>query len=534
MSEAQQQAEGGRPTGVSGAPGHVHPWLEALAVVAGTFMVLLDTTVVNVSLPNIAGNLSASIEEATWVLTSYLAANAVVLPMTGWLGNYFGRKRLLMVSVAGFTLTSALCGFAPSLPFLVVCRIIQGATGGVMQPISQAVLLEAFPPAERGRAMGFWGIGIIAAPILGPVIGGWLTDNWSWRWVFFINLPIGAAAMVLISRYIFDPVYIRRASSRIDYWGLSLLAVGIAALQIGLDKGQQEDWFSSDVICALLAVAAIGLVGLIIRELRTDAPIVDLRVFRERTYATGVFLMTLLGVVLYASLMLVPVMLQTLLRYPPLQAGMAMAPRGVGSLIAMPAVGILVSRIDPRKILVVGFLLGGWTMFWLADLNMQVGYWDIFWPQFIQGIALGLLFVPLTTISMDHISREGMGNATSLFNLMRNIGGSVGIALVQTMLARSRQEHTNIIGSHIDAYSLPAQQAFQGLRSTFMARGSDAVTATDRAYAALFGMVQQQSAMLSFIDAFRILGGVFLLMVPLVWLMRRPSQADHHPTVVAD
>lgn len=534
MSDAQQQSESGRAAGMPGTPGHVHPWLEALAVMAGTFMVLLDTTVVNVSLPNIAGNLSASIEEATWVLTSYLAANAVILPMTGWLGNYFGRKRLLMVSVAGFTLTSALCGFAPSLPFLVVCRIIQGATGGVMQPISQAVLLEAFPPAERGRAMGFWGIGIIAAPILGPVLGGWLTDNYSWRWVFFINIPIGAVAMWLISRYIFDPVYIRRASSTIDYWGLSLLAVGIAALQIALDKGQQEDWLSSSLIVFLLVLAVIGLVGLVIRELGTDAPIVDLRVFRERTYATGVFLMTALGVVLYASLMLVPVMLQTLLRYPPLQAGMAMAPRGIGSLIAMPAVGLLVGRIDPRKMLVAGFLLGGWTMFWLADLNTQVGYWDIFWPQFIQGIALGLLFVPLTTISMDHIPRESMGNATSLFNVMRNIGGSIGIALVGTLLARSRQEHINILGSHIDAYSLPAQQAFLGLRSTFIARGSDVVTATDRANAALFGMVQQQSAMISFIDAFRMLGAVFLLMVPLVWLMRRPSQADHHPTVVSD
>jgi MFS transporter, DHA2 family, multidrug resistance protein len=300
-----------------------------MAVMAGTFMVVLDSTVVNVSLPNIAGNLSASIEEATWALTSYLAANAIILPMTGWLGNYFGRKRLLLLSVTGFTLTSALCGLAPSLPFLVVCRIIQGATGGVMQPISQSVMLEAFPPAERGKAMGFWGIGIIVAPILGPVLGGWLTDNYTWRWVFLINIPIGAAALVMIWKFIFDPPYIKRTSSTIDYWGLSLLAIGIAALQIGLDKGQQEDWFSSGLITFLMVVAAVGLVLLIVRELTAEAPILDLRVFKDRTFATGVFLVTAMGFILFGSLVLVPVMLQTLLRYPPLQAGWAMAPRAL-------------------------------------------------------------------------------------------------------------------------------------------------------------------------------------------------------------
>jgi DHA2 family multidrug resistance protein len=510
------------------ATGHVHPWLEAMAVMAGTFMVVLDSTVVNVSLPNIAGNLSASIEEATWALTSYLAANAIILPMTGWLGNYFGRKRLLIMSVTGFTLTSALCGLAPSLPFLVVCRIIQGATGGVMQPISQSVLLEAFPPAERGKAMGFWGIGIIVAPILGPVLGGWLTDNYTWRWVFLINIPIGAAALVMIGKFIFDPPYIKRTSSTIDYWGLSLLAIGIAALQIGLDKGQQEDWFSSDLITFLMVVAAVGLVLLIVRELTTEAPILDLRVFKDRTFATGVFLVTAMGFILFGSLVLVPVMLQTVLRYPPLQAGWAMAPRGLGSLVSMPLVGLLVSRVDPRKLLAAGFLSGGFTLFWLADLNLNVGYWDIFWPQFVQGVALGLLFVPLTTIAMDHVPRETMGNATSLFNLMRNLGGSVGIALVQTILARDRQIHTHDIGAHIDAYSLPAQQMLQSLKAAFMSAGSDATTATERAYAVIFGQVQQQAAMMSFIDAFRVLGVIFVVVAPLSWLMRRPAQSATH------
>jgi MFS transporter, DHA2 family, multidrug resistance protein len=525
---ASGNTSGARPAG------HVHPWLEAVAVLTGTFMVVLDTTVVNVSLPQIAGSLSATVEESTWALTSYLAANAVILPMTGWLATYFGRKRLLLLSIIGFTSASFLCGLAPTLSFLIICRIIQGATGGVMQPLSQSIMLEAFPPAERGKAMGFWGIGIVVAPVLGPVLGGWLTDNYSWRWVFYINVPIGIAAVVLNSRYIFDPAYLKRQISRVDYWGLSYLAIGIAALQITLDKGEQEDWFSSHLIVVLAIVAIAGLVALVIRELRVRDPIIDLHVFRERTYATGAFLITLVGFVLFASLVLVPIMLQVLLRYPPLQAGIAMAPRGLGSLIAMPLVGILMARIDPRKLLALGFLLGAWTMFWLAGFDLSVGYWDIFWPQFIQGVALGLMFVPLTTITMDRIPREHMGNATSLFNLVRNIGGSAGIAIVETRLANSRQFHTNVLAGHIDAYGLQNQLWLANLRAAFLARGADAATATQRAYAAAWGMVQQQAAILSFIDAFVFLGAVFLLMTPLILLMRRPTHAAEHPAAPAE
>jgi len=503
-------------------------------VLTGTFMVVLDTTVVNVSLPQIAGSLSATVEESTWALTSYLAANAVILPMTGWLATYFGRKRLLLLSIIGFTSASVLCGLAPTLSFLIICRIIQGATGGVMQPLSQSIMLEAFPPAERGKAMGFWGIGIVVAPVLGPVLGGWLTDNYSWRWVFYINVPIGVAAVFLTTRYIFDPAYLRRQVARVDYLGLSYLAIGIGALQIALDKGEQEDWFSSNLIIVLLVTAVVGLAALMVRELRVRDPIIDLRVFRERTYATGAFLITLVGFVLFASLVLVPIMLQTLLRYPPLQAGIAMAPRGLGSLIAMPLVGLLMARVDPRKLLAAGFLLGAWTMFWLGGFDLSVGYWDIFWPQFFQGIALGLMFVPLTTITMDRISRERMGNATSLFNLVRNIGGSAGIAIVETRIANARQFHTNVLASHIDGYSLQNQLWLANLKAAFIARGADAATATERAYAAAWGMVQQQAAILSFIDMFAFLGVVFLLMTPLILLMRRPAHAAEHPAAPAD
>ncbi len=511
----------------------VNPWLIAVAVMFGTFMVVLDTTVVNVSLPYIAGSLSVTVDEATWALTSYLAANAIILPMTGWLASFFGRKRLLTGAVIGFTTASFLCGLSVTLPMLVFFRVVQGLTGGVMQPLSQAVMLEAFAPEERGKAMGFWGLGIVVAPILGPVLGGYLTGHYSWRWVFYINIPVGVAALVMQELFIFDPPYLRRASSRIDWWGLSLLAVGVGALQVSLDKGQEVDWFASRWLTALVVAAVVSLVALIARELTAEHPVVDLRVFKERTYATGVVLMTLLGFVLYGSLVLLPILLQTLMGYPPLAAGITLAPRGLGSFVAMPLVGLVTAKVDPRKLLTAGFLLTSVTMFWYGRLDLQAGFADLFWPQFLQGMALGLLFVPLTTITMDAIPLAGMGNATSLFNLMRNVGGSVGIAVSATMLARHRQVHTQVLGSHVSLWNPVAVETFERLRAGFVARGADLLSAGDKARAALWGMVQRQAAILSFLDVFRFLGFLVLLLVPLVLLMRRPRRAGRGAPVVA-
>jgi MFS transporter, DHA2 family, multidrug resistance protein len=406
---------------------------------------------------------------------------------------------------------------------------LQGATGGAMQPLSQAVLLEAFPPQDRGKAMGFWGLGIVVAPIFGPVLGGWLTDNYTWRWVFYINIPVGIASLIMTRLYIFDPSYIKQESRRIDYWGIGMLAVGIGALQIVLDKGQEEDWFSSDLIKVLAIVSAITLVWLIVHELRTDDPVVDLRVFKARSYAVGVFLMTVIGFVLYGSLVLLPIMLQTLLGYPPLQAGIAMAPRGVGSFFMMPITGLMTGRFDPRKLLGIGLVIGGGTLLWLSRLNLQAGYWDIFWPQLIQGAALSLLFVPLTTVSMDPIPRERMGNATSLFNLMRNIGGSIGIATTGTMLARHQQTATSTLGVHVSAYDPESQTMIAQMQAAFMAAGADAVTASNRAYAALFGTVQRHAAMVSFVGIFQWLGIVFVALLPLVLIMKRPRHGTAPP-----
>ena len=431
----------------------INPWIIAISVMFATFMEVLDTTVVNVSLPHIAGSLSATIDEATWVLTSYLVANAIILPMTGWLASVFGRKRLLMLSVVGFTGASFLCGLAPTLGSLIVFRIMQGATGGALQPLSQAVLLEAFAPKDRGKAMGFWGLGIVVAPILGPVLGGYLTDSYSWRWVFYINIPVGIASIVMTKMFIFDPPYLKQEKRRVDYWGIGMLAVGIGALQIVLDKGQEEDWFSSHMIAILAVISAVTIIALIVHELRTDDPVVDLRVFKTRTYAVGVFLMTIVGFVLYGSMVLLPIMLQTVLGYPPLQAGIAMAPRGIGSFFMMPLTGLMTGKFDPRKLLSVGLVVGGGTLIFLGTLNLSAGYWDIFWPQLIQGAGMALLFVPLTTVTMDSIPRERMGNATSLFNLMRNIGGSVGIATTGTLLSRHTQATTNMLGANVTIYS---------------------------------------------------------------------------------
>jgi MFS transporter, DHA2 family, multidrug resistance protein len=504
---------------------HVNPWIVAIAVMFATFMEVLDTTVVNVSLPHIASTMSATTEEATWVLTSYLVANAIILPMTGWLASRLGRKRLLMWSTMGFTAASVLCGIAPNLASLVLFRIIQGATGGALQPLSQAVLLESFKPEDRGRAMGFWGLGIVVAPILGPVVGGWITETYNWRWVFYINLPVGAASLIMIQMYVFDPPYLKKLSTGIDYWGMGMLVVGIGALQFVLDKGQQEDWFASNMIVALSIVSAVTLIALVIYELRAESPIVDLRVFKNRTYATGVFLMTVVGFALYGSLVLLPLMLQTLLGYSSLEAGKAMAPRGVGSMIMMPIVGMLTTKIDPRRLLVLGLIIGGMTMWWLGQINLNAGPWDIMIPQFLQGAGMALLFVPLTTVSMASIQPQKMGNATSLFNLMRNIGGGVGIAVTGTYLARHRQVVGAMLGENVSVYDPQTQSTLNQIVQGLVAAGNDITTATQRAYFILHGMVARQASMVSFVTIFRLMGILFLVMIPLVLLMRRPSKA---------
>jgi MFS transporter, DHA2 family, multidrug resistance protein len=511
----------------------INPWIIAISVMLGTFMEVLDTTVVNVSLQHIAGSLSVTPEEATWVLTSYLVANAIVLPLTGWLGNYFGRRNILLMSVGGFTVFSFLCGIAPNLPLLIIFRVFQGATGGGLQPLSQAILMEAFPPEKRAKAMAFWALGIVVAPMLGPVLGGWITDSYSWRWLFYINIPIGIAAVIMALLFIHDPPYIKRGEGGIDYWGIGYLALGIGALQIMLDKGQEEDWFSSHFILILGILCVVGFVFFLVRELITAHPVVDLRIFKNRTYATGVFLMTVLGFVLYGSTVLLPLWLQTLMGYSALEAGMAMLPRGLGSFLFMPIVGILMGKIEARKLLAAGLVISSFSIWQLSRLNLNAGYWDIFWPQLLQGMSMGLLFVPLTTITNGLIPKEQMGNATSLFNLMRNIGASIGIASVTTISARHAQVHMNSLSANVTPYNPAAQSLMAQMKAGFMARGVDAATATKQATAGLFGIVQQQAAMMGYIDVFFLLAIMFAACLPLILIMKKAPKGGGGPGAMA-
>jgi MFS transporter, DHA2 family, multidrug resistance protein len=507
----------------------LNPWIVTVAVMLATFMEVLDTTVVNVSVPHMAGNMGATVEEGTWVVTSYLVSNAIVLPMAGWLAGRFGRRRMLMICVSGFTLTSLLCGTATSLEALIFFRVLQGLSGGGLQPLSQSVLLETFPPKKHGTAMAAFGLGIIFAPILGPTLGGWITDNYTWRWIFYINLPIGIISLVMISHFVIDPHYLRkRSNGGIDLCGIGFLALGFGMLQMVLDTGQRKDWFGSNQIRLWTALCVIGLVGMVVRELTAKHPMVDLRALKDRTFAAGTFLMTMLGFVLYASLMLLPIYLQTLLNYPALQSGLALSPRGIGALVMTPISGQLTNRIDPRKLLVVGIVTGGYSMFRLSHLNLNAGYWDIFWPQIIQGAAMAFLFVPLMTTSMSGITKEKMGNATSIYNLMRNIGGSFGIAAMTTLLARRQQVHQNQLISHITPSDIATQNTLHGLERYFrLQQPLSAYDATHKALGAIYVMVQQQAAMLSFVEAFWIMGIIFWSMAPLVLLLR--NARDLHP-----
>ncbi len=506
----------------------INPWIVTAAVMLATFMEILDTTVVNVSVPHLAGNLGATVEEGTWVVTSYLVSNAIILPMSGWLANRLGRRNMLLACVTGFTITSVMCGMATSLESLIFFRVLQGLTGGGLQPLAQAVLLETFPPKQHGSAMAAFGLGIILAPILGPTLGGWITDSYSWRWIFYLNLPVGVISVLMIGAFVHDPPYIgRNKTGGIDLWGIGFLALGFGTLQVVLDTGQRKDWFGSTQIRVFAALCVFGLVALVVRELTTKHPIVDLRVLKDRTFAAGVTIMTMLGFVLYASLMLLPIFLQTLLNYPALQSGLALSPRGIGSLFMMPIAGQLTNRYDPRKLIAFGIVIGGWTMFSLSHLNLNAGYWDIFWPQVIQGGAMAFLFIPLMATSMSGISREKMGNATSIYNLMRNIGGSFGIATMTTFLARRGQVHQNQLVSHITPYDHGTQMTFRGMQAWFQMHGSNSVEASRKAMGAIYGMVQQQAALLSFVEAFWVMGVIFLCMLPLVFLLR--NARDLHP-----
>ncbi|RJR33071.1 MAG: DHA2 family efflux MFS transporter permease subunit [Deltaproteobacteria bacterium] len=503
-------------------PPPVNKWLITIAVMAGTFMEIIDTTVVNVALPQMAGSLSAGVDEATWVLTSYLVSNAIVLPITGWLSAWFGRKRFLMICLALFTFASMLCGSAPSLGSLIFFRIFQGIGGGALQPISQAILLETFPVRERGMAMAIWGLGVVIAPIIGPMLGGWITDNLSWRWAFYINLPIGLISLAMTALFIFDPEYIKKQKAgSIDYWGLGLLIVGLGALQIVLDKGEREDWFSSAFIVRLAVISAAALILLIWRELKTEHPVVDLRLFKERNYTAGVTIMFFFGFVLYGSIMLLPLFLQTLMGYDATLAGTSLAWGGVGSLLIMPIVGRLTMVVDSRWLVGLGLVINAVAVYLMSLFNTQVDFYTATWPRFIQGFGLGTTFVSLTTLTMSRVSQEKMGNATGIFNLMRNLGGSFGIAAATTLLARRSQFHQSRLVERLNPLNLPFNEWMERT-GNLLGLGPDwNLWDSPLPLAGLYREVQRQAQMLAFCDDYWFFTVVFIVLLPLVFLMRR-------------
>jgi len=495
-----------------------------------TFMEVLDTTVVNVSLPHIAGDLSAGVDETTWVITSYLVSNAIVLPATGWLSSLFGRKRFYMSCVAPFTVSSLLCGTVHSLTALIVFRVIQGLGGGALQPISQAVLLESFPLRRRGIGMAIFGIGVVFAPVIGPTLGGWITDAYSWHWVFFINVPVGILSLLLTQMNVADPPYLRRAVRRVDYLGLGLLAVGIGALQVVLDKGQREDWFETGWMLQLAILSGVCLAALIIWELRTSHPVIDIRIFRVRNYAPAAALIFTLGIALYGSLVLLPLFLQNLLGYSATDSGLAMSPGGIGTLVCMPLVGYLVARRDVRFMILFGLGMLSASMFMCSHYNLSISFWDAVYPRVVMGIGLAFLFVPLATAMASFMPREKIGTATGIFNLMRNIGGSLGIAMMTTLLARRQQFHQGRLVENLSSYSIRFQQMTKQVVARLTTSGHPPLIAQKQATALVYSSVLREASAMSFIDCFWLLGVGMIAIMPMILMMRKPPRQVGPPS----
>jgi DHA2 family multidrug resistance protein len=501
----------------------VNKWLITLTVMIPAFMEIVDTSIANVALPHMQGNLNAGTDEVTWVLTSYLISNAVVMPMTGWLARVFGRKRFLICCIMLFTLASLLCGMAPNLATLVCFRIIQGAAGGALIPMSQAIMLESFPPREGGMAMAIFGIGAMFGPVVGPTLGGWITDNMSWRWIFYINIPVGIIAVIMAKFFIFDPSYLKRHTAGIDYWGLALLTLGIGSLQVVLDKGQQDDWFNSSFITAFSVISVISLILFVHAELKHEHPIVNLRLFRDAAFSSGNFIMFMVGFCLYGSVVMLPLFLQTLMGYSATMAGLVMAPGGVASVIVMPIVGAYIQRRSGRKVILAGLVLGAVSLFFMRGFTLEASYWDFVWPRVMLGAALGMIFPPLTRYTLANIPKVEMGNATGMYNLLRNIGGSVGIALSATLLTRLAQFYqANLVG-HVNPYNPLVQSRLRELAEAAMARGMDAATSQKAALGIVLLTVRKEAALLSYNYIFWVIGLSFLCIIPLLYFLKRPK-----------
>lgn len=489
-----------------------------------TLIEILDTSVANVALPHIQGSLSAGQEEITWVLTSYLISNAVVIPMSGWLARVLGRKKYLLGSIVVFTISSLLCGSATGLTEILLFRVIQGAGGGGLQPMSQAILLETFPVAQRGLAMGIFGMGAVLGPILGPLMGGYLTDNYSWRWIFYINLPIGVLALGLISAFVFDPSYQERRVSgeTIDYVGIALLTLGLGSLQVVLDKGELDDWFSSHFILTLTIISAVSLSALIVWELTHERPILDLRIFKDRSFATGSLVMFFTFFAFFGSIVLLPLYLQTLMGYTAFLAGLVLGPGGALTLVTLPLTGKLTERTDARLLLAAGLMITAYSCYYMSGFNGAIDFRTAVTGRLIQGIGMPLIFVAVTYVTMAYVPKERMNNASAIFNLLRNLGASFGTAFVSTLLEWRTQFHEYRLVDHLTQFSRGLVGPLEHMQSYLDFQKGDFGGHTKLAMQALYLQLQQQATSLAFNDLFFSEALILLALVGTVWIIQKP------------
>ena len=503
-----------------------HKWVIAGTVMTGSIMAALDSSIVNVALPNMSGTLGATIEEITWVITGYILANVIIMPITALLSARFGRKNFYMTSVVLFTLASMACGLAGSLSVMVIFRVIQGIGGGVLMTVSQAILRESFPPEEQGIAMGVYGLGVVLAPALGPTLGGWLTDNYSWPWIFYINVPIGVLNLMLVARFIEDPHYLVREKGEIDFTGLGLLIVGLGSLQLMLEEGERENWFESSFIIKLLVIAGVGLALFIWRELAAKRPAVNLRILRNISFTSATAIGGVLGLGLNGSLFLLPLFLQNLIGFDATQSGIAMMPRSLAMAVLMPIGGRFYNKLGPRVLVGTGLVVCAYGFWDLSHLTTDVGFWDIFWPQLWQGVGFSLIFVALSTAALATIEKPQMTQATGLYNVVRQVMGSVGIAIAATQLTSSTSRYHDLLSEGAGMTNPQTVSFLQRVTAGMMAAGADRYTAAKRALALLNGDVERQAAVLAYNHIFVLVTVLFLMGVPLVFLLRRGHAAE--------
>jgi DHA2 family multidrug resistance protein len=507
---------------------NVNPWLIAMTVSMATFMEVMDTSIANVALRHIAGSVAADQSQATWVLTSYLVSNAIVVPISGWLASVIGRKRFYMICVAVFTISSFLCGIAPSLGILLTCRVLQGLGGGGLAPSEQAILTDTFPAAQRGLAFAVYGVAVVVAPALGPALGGWITDTYSWRWIFFINIPVGILSLILTYLLVQDSPGAKkeheratRGGIRVDYPGMAFVAIGLGSLQIVLDKGQQDDWFGSTFVTVFAALAAIGIIGLIVWELWfAKEPVVDLPLLRDRGFCFSNMMMFCTLFVLLATTQMLPQFVQQLLPYNATKAGLILMPGGLIMMLLMPVAGFLVRKIQPKYLICLGFLISSLALYHLASFNTLVSFKVIAVARIFQACGFAFLFVPIQTLAYSDLPPGKSNNASALINLMRNLGGSVGISVGTTLLARRSQIHQDRLVSHLTTTSYAFQNGLHHLTQRFTDHGVAPNEATERALAVINRQVQTQSAMLSYLDTFIVLAIACLIAAALTSLLK--------------